>query len=390
MKIKSIKAHPTLDSRGEWTIEVHLKTQNGVESVATVPQGKSTGSYEATYILPISAVKNIQKIIEPALIGVHVGNQKLIDHILNKLDGTKTKSRLGANAILGVSVAVLKAAAKAHNLPLWKYIARHLDIRTNPKNFPRLYVNVINGGLHTKNNLDFQEYLIIPKSRKIKESVQISLNFYQNLKNYLSQNYDPGSTGLGDEGGFAPNLKNNLEPFEILSQVALKNYSKNQFDFGLDAAASNIKISVPELFKIYLELRIKFNLFYLEDPFKEDDFKNFKKILERLGKSTLITGDDLTTTNLERMKKAYTNKSINAIIIKPNQIGSVTETLTAIDQAKKWGWKVIVSHRSGETEDDFIADLAFGAEADGLKLGAPARGERIAKYNRLLEIASEI
>lgn len=390
MKIKSIKATTELDSRGEWTISVRLKLQNGVESVTSVPQGKSCGSYEAVYIKPQVAIKNIAKIIEPALKGIHAGNQNLIDHALLKLDGTQNKSRLGANATLGVSVATAKAAAISHNLPLWKHIAHLLGDKKKKTEFPKLFINVINGGLHTKNNLDFQEYIIIPKSKNISESVKTGLALYKNLGLYLAKNFGKGATGLGDEGGFAPNLKDNLEPFKILSNVAKQSRLQNKIQFGLDAAASNIKKTPAQLTKLYSELKSKFKLHYLEDPFSENDFQNFAKLNKMIGKNTLICGDDLTTTNVKRMAKAHAAKAINSIIIKPNQIGTLTETLAAIEQARAWNWKVIVSHRSGETEDDFIADLAYGSSAYGLKLGAPARGERIAKYNRLLEIAQEI
>lgn len=389
MKIKSLKARPELDSRGEWTIEVRLKLQNGIESITSVPQGKSRGSSEAAYVSPKIAIKNIEKIISPALNGIHAGNQNLIDHSLLKLDGTKNKSRLGANATLGVSVAAAKAAALSQNIPLWKHLAHLLEYKRTKDYFPKLFVNVINGGLHTKNNLDFQEYLIIPKSNNITESVKIGLSLYKNLGEYLGKHFGQGATGLGDEGGFAPNLDDNLEPFRILAHVAKTSKLQNKIQFGLDAAASNIKKSPAELFKLYSELKNKYKLHYLEDPFKEKDFKSFTKLEALIGRNTLICGDDLTTTNVELMKKAHASKSINSIIIKPNQIGTLTETLNAIETAKNWGWKVIVSHRSGETEDDFIADLAYGSYAYGLKLGAPARGERIAKYNRLLEIDQE-
>ncbi len=389
MKIKTLKAHTELDSRGEWTIEVRLKLQNGIESVASVPQGKSRGSSEAVYVKPAIAIKNIEKIISPRLKGVHAGNQSLIDHTLIRLDGTKNKSKLGANATLGVSVATAKAAALAHKKPLWQYLAHLLNYKHKREDFPKLFINVINGGLHTKNNLDFQEYLIIPKPKTITESVKVGLILYKKLGEYLSKNFGKGSTGLGDEGGFAPNLANNLEPFHILKHVAKLAHLENKIQFGLDAAASNIRKSPAELNKLYAELKSRYKLHYLEDPFKENDFKNFARLNKNLGKSTLVCGDDLTTTNVALMKKAHAANAINSIIIKPNQIGTLTETLAAIDLARKWGWKVVISHRSGETEDDFIADLAYGSYAYGLKLGAPARGERIAKYNRLLEIDQE-
>ncbi len=389
MKIKSIKAQAELDSRGEWTISVNLKLQNGLEAVASVPQGKSRGSNEAVYVKPQTAIKNISKIIEPGLKGIHVGNQNHLDWILNKLDGTENKSRLGANATLGVSVAAAKAAALSRGLPLWKYIAHLLNYKRSRDEFPRLFINVINGGLHTENNLDFQEYLIIPKSKNIAEAIKIGLEFYKKLGEYLAKHFGRGQTGLGDEGGFAPNLKNNIEPFQIMAHVAKTNHLQNKIQFGLDAAASNIKKPPSKLWALYKIMIQKYNLFYLEDPFPENEFNYFTFFTHKFEKKVWVAGDDLTTTNLKLMRKAHDRKSINSIIIKPNQIGTLTQTLEAIEQAKKWGWKIVVSHRSGETEDDFIADLAYGSYAYGLKLGAPARGERIAKYNRLLEIDRE-
>ncbi|MEK7181091.1 MAG: hypothetical protein AAB738_02020 [Patescibacteria group bacterium] len=309
MKIKSIKANTELDSRGEWTISVRLKLQNGVESVTSVPQGKSCGSYEAVYVKPQVAIKNIVKFIEPALKGIHAGNQNLIDHALLKLDGTSNKSRLGANATLGVSVAAAKAAAISRNVPFWKHIAHLLGDKKKKTEFPKLFINVINGGLHTKNNLDFQEYLIIPKSKNIAESVKTGLSLYKNLGEYLAKNLGKGATGLGDEGGFAPNLKDNLEPLRILSHVAKQSHLQNKIQFGLDAAASNIKKTPTQLTKLYSELKSKFKLHYFEDPFSENDFKNFAKLNKSIGRNTLICGDDLTTTNIKRMAKARAAKS---------------------------------------------------------------------------------
>lgn len=389
MKIKSIKARTELDSRGEWTIEVCLKLQNGVESVASVPQGKSRGRSEAVYVKPGIAIKNIEKVIAPKLRGIHAGNQNLIDHTLLKLDGTKQKSRLGGNSILGISLAVARAAALSERIPLWKHLRKLSCLKITKTQTPRLYVNVINGGLHAENNLDFQEYLIIPKSRNIKESVQIAKKFYGALKKYLEGHVKPGELGLGDEGGFSPHFRDNFEPFEILKKVRVKLAWQNKVDFGLDAAVSNVKISTLKLFAIYKRLKSEFNLYYLEDPFKENDFKNFAKLNKMIGKNTLICGDDLTTTNPKKMIIAQKEGSMNAVIVKPNQIGTVTETLEAIKLARKYRWKVVVSHRSGETQDDFIADLAYGVGADGFKLGAPRGGERIAKYNRLLEIGEK-
>jgi len=380
-KISKIHGRKILNSRGDWTIEVTLKLSNGISVKTSVPEGASSGKAEAVFVSPEKAIQNL-KILEKNLLGQDPGKQKKIDQKLVRLDGTKNKSHLGANAILGVSLAAARAAAADQKIPLWKHLLRISGLISKPRT-PKLFINVINGGLHARNNLDFQEYLIIPKSQNIKTSIAIGTKIYQELKKYLENHFGLGSTGIGDEGGFAPKFKSNLEPFEILRKVVLKCGFNRKVLYGMDAAASNVKIGKDQLFKIYKNL----NLYYLEDPFRETDFGSFTKINQELGDKTLICGDDLTATNLKLMEKARAENAINCIIIKPNQIGTLTETLEAVSYAKKWGWKVVVSHRSGETEDDFIADLAYAVGADGIKLGAPARGERIAKYNRLLEIS---
>lgn len=385
-KIQKLDARPILNSRGEWTIEVALKLTNGQTVKSSIPQGASRGRAETVYVRPEKAIKNIRHIIQPALKGKNPSLQRKIDELLINLDGRKNKSRLGGNTILGVSLACCRAAAQAQEIPLWKHLKKISNLRGTPE-MPRLFINVINGGLHAHNNLDFQEYLIIPKSRNIKNSTTTGIKIYKALKQYLERNFGPGRTGVGDEGGFAPKFKNNLEPFEILAKIISRLGLKNRINLGMDAAATNIKIPAKKLFSIYNKLMQNFNLYYLEDPFRENDFENFARLNQKIGKNTFVCADDLTTTNLERMKKACEKGSINSIIIKPNQIGTLSETLAAIAQAKKWGWKVVVSHRSGETNDDFIADLAYAVGAFGIKLGAPARGERIAKYNRLLEIS---
>lgn len=390
-KIASLKARPILDSRGDWTIEVSLKLNNGRTFTVSVPQGKSVGSYEAVSLPAEAATKNIEKVISPRLKKFSPVNQKEIDEFLIKLDGTVTKKRLGANAILAVSIACAKAGADESNKPLWKHI-RSLGRFTESKDWPspRLFANVINGGLHAGNNLDFQEYLIIPKTKSVKEAVDIVLKLYSNLGDYLVKSKGKNAVNIGDEGGFAPNFKDNLEPFYILEKVARKLRVESKIDFGLDAAASDVSLSVTKLISIYKKLENKFHLFYLEDPFGENEFGKFAELKKILGDKVLITGDDLTTTNMTRIKEARSKGSVNAVIVKPNQIGTVTESIEAVNLACKFGWKVVVSHRSGETNDDFIADFAWGVAAYGLKLGAPARGERIAKYNRLLEIENNL
>ena len=256
---------------------------------------------------------------------------------------------------------------------------------------PRLFMNVVNGGLHAGNNLHFQEYLIIPRARTFKESIDIGTAVYHALGAALVKAKGRGAANLGDEGGFAPNFKNDLEPFQMLRAVAKRLKLDKKIDFGMDAAATDVKgLSRQQLSNTYKKLIKEYSPLYIEDPFGENDFKNFAAITAAnniKNKSKLwIAGDDLTTTNTDRMEMAQAKKSVNAIIIKPNQIGTVTETLNAVRLARQYKWAVVVSHRSGETNDDFIADLAYGVAADGFKLGAPARGERIAKYNRLLEI----
>ncbi len=393
MKIKSLIARPILDSRGTWTMEVSIELQNGVRATASVPQGKSTGSAEAHALPALQAVRSVNKIITPLLKRVDIRGQDALDTFLNKLDGTPLKKKLGANAILATSVVFLKAMAKAEEMPLWKHIRSIYGIPVHARRgvaYPRIFVNIVNGGLHSGNNLDIQEYMIIPKCRTIAESVATAASVYHALGDALVRIKGKTATGLGDEGGYAPNFKDNIEPFRMFRSVVQKLHLSKSVDFGIDAAAANIKrLSVKELMAMYTQLVMRYGLIYLEDIFDEEDFGNFAAANARFGKKAWITGDDLTTTNVRRMERAHAEGSVNAVIIKPNQIGSVTETLDAVRAARRYGWGVIVSHRSGETNDDFIADLAYGVGADGLKSGAPARGERIAKYNRLLEIEKE-
>ena len=399
-KITALTAHSILDSRGEWTIEVELATSDspryssggaGKRHVkASVPHGKSRGSFESHFVTPNIAVLNVEKVIAPKLKKFDVLRQRDIDSFLIELDGTPMKSRLGANATLGVSVACLKAGAATKNLPLWKYIkklAGHSASKRETK--PRLFANMINGGLHAGNNLRFQEYLVIPKAKTFTEATQNIAKLYKSLKDYLEWSKGRGATNIGDEGGFAPDFADGLEPFEILAKAAKNAGLRSKIDFGLDAAATDAGLSAAKLTEIYKAMVKRFNLYYLEDPFGENDFNSFATLRRTLPRHVLVAGDDLTVTNLERMEMAHDAGSVNAVIIKPNQIGTVTEALDAVRKAKDWGWTVVVSHRSGETNDDFIADFAVGVSADGLKLGAPARGERIAKYNRLLQIERE-
>jgi len=389
MKISSLSARAILDSRGQWTVEVALTLQNGIRATASVPQGKSTGATEARALPATQVVRNIQNIVAPRIIHKDFLDQAAVDEFLVRLDGTATKSRLGANTILAISIAFLRATARTKKLPLWKHIRDVYGIWVDPTAtalHPRLFMNVVNGGLHAGNNLHFQEYLIIPRARTFKDSIDIGTAIYHALGAALVKAKGRGAANLGDEGGFAPNFKNDLEPFQMLRSVAKKLKLDKKIDFGIDAAATDIKgLSRLQLNNTYKKLIKEYKPLYIEDPFNENDFKSFAAFTAANNK-LWIAGDDLTTTNTDRMEMAQAKKSVNAIIIKPNQIGSVTETLNAVCLAREYRWAVVVSHRSGETNDDFIADLAYGVAADGFKLGAPARGERIAKYNRLLEI----
>jgi enolase len=401
MKISSLAARPILDSRGQWTVEVALTLQNGVRATASVPQGKSTGAAEARALPAAAAVRNINTTIATRIIHKDFLDQAALDEFLVRLDGTKAKSRLGANAILAVSIAFLRATALTKKVPLWKHVREVYGVWVDPTAralHPRLFMNVVNGGLHAGNDLHFQEYLMIPRARTYKESIDIGIKVYHALGAALAKAKGRGASNLGDEGGFAPNFKGDLEPFQLLRAVAKKLKLDKKIDFGLDAAATDIKgLSRQQLGNLYKKLIKEYKPLYIEDPFGENDFKNFAAIMAEnnpaakrgVGVKLWIAGDDLTTTNTGRMEMAHAKKSVNAIIIKPNQIGTVTETLNAVRLARRYGWAVVVSHRSGETNDTFIADFAYGVAADGFKLGAPARGERIAKYNRLLEIEAD-
>lgn len=388
-KIVSLTSRPILDSRGDWTIEVSVYGEGEISADFSVPQGKSKGSFEAALVSPEAAIKNIKEIIEPALKGMSVEEQTSIDEALITLDATPSKSRLGANAILGVSFAYAKAAALVRGIPFWKYLRELYGAIDVPSKKPSLYINVINGGLHAGNNLSFQEYLIIPKTELFSEAVNAGTVFYTTLREYLRERKGANAINVGDEGGFAPNFENDIEPFEILNAVRAKLDMQNIIAFGIDAAANSILKEPAELMGLYKKMNEEYHLVYYEDPFGENDFQNFSLLKKELGDEVIISGDDLTATNILRMESAKKHESINGIIIKPNQIGTVSETLAAIKKAREYKWKVIVSHRSGETNDDSIADLAYAIEADGIKLGSPCRGERVAKYNRLLEIEKD-
>ena len=395
MKIKSLKAREILDSRGNKTVETVLFTENNSFRFS-VPSGASTGAYEAIELRDkdggvLNAVKNINEKILPRIKEEDVLNQEKIDKIMIELDGTENKSNLGANAILPVSICILRAAAFSYNLPLYKYIKK---IFSSKDKFPLPSFNVINGGAHAGNDLDIQEFMIIPKEKSYPKNLQAGVSTYHALKNILQKKYGKGAINVGDEGGFAPLISSPKEALDAIIKAS------SSVKIGLDCAASyfykngkyslNKKLlSKNQLIDFYKNLIKKYPIISLEDPFEENDIEGWKMIKEKI-KNVEIIGDDLTVTNSKKIKEMIDNKCITGVIIKPNQIGTVTETLASIDIAVKNKLKIMVSHRSGETTDDFIADLAVGVSADYIKSGAPARGERVVKYNRLLEIWEEM
>ena len=381
--ISSLNGKKIFDSRGSETIEATLTLDNGTASSVSLPQAVSRGKNEAVYLSTEEALKNLKEIITPALCGMDIFEQEKIDKKLIELDGTANKSKLGANAILGASLASARASAKSANKELWQRFSEIYGAK--PPRRPRLFINVIEGGLHSLGNLRFQEYLIIPQAESFAESMKVGQEMHVGLKEKLIELNGENGAILGDEGGYAADLEGDLKPFELIREVAKNLGLEDKIKFGLDAAASNIQDSPENLAASYQKMFSDFSLFYLEDPFGEEDFASFARLKKELP-NVFITGDDLTATNLKKMEEAKFRDSVNGVIIKPNQIGTVTETLEAIKKAREWNWLVVVSHRGGETEDDFIADLAYGVGADGLKLGSPSRPERLAKYHRLLAI----
>ena len=418
-QIKLIKAREILDSRGNPTVEAEVETRAGVFR-ASVPSGASTGKREAKELRDggkryqgkgvLKAIKNINKIIAPKLKGKDAAKQKEIDELLIKLDGTKNKSRLGANAILAVSMAVCRTSAAVKNIPLYQYLKEVYSGETRGPSSPKLPLacfNVINGGAHAGNDLDFQEFMIAPQLREFSKNLQAASEIYHILKQILQKKFNKSAINIGDEGGFAPPIKFPEQALDLIMEAIEKAGYKNKVKIILDVAASQffkegrykIKFGVfnqDKLAKYYLDLIKKYPIIALEDPFSEDDWQGWKKItkfcsmLRSAERGIVIIGDDLLCTNPERIKQAQKKNACNGLLLKPNQIGTVTEAMEAAKLAKSYGWKVMASNRSGETNDDFISDLATGISADFIKAGAPARGERVAKYNRLLRIEEEI
>ena len=386
-KIKDIKAREILDSRGNPTVEVDVILENGVMGRAAVPSGASTGIREALELRDndknrymgkgvLKAVNNVNTEIRDLVIGMESTNQKEIDYKMIELDGTETKSRLGANAMLGVSMAVLKASANEKNIPLYKYIG-------NGKTLPVPMMNILNGGAHADNKLDFQEFMIIPQASTIKERVRIGAEVFHNLKNVLKSK--GLATSVGDEGGFAPNLESNTEGFELIMEAIKKAGYVPGVDvkLGIDVAASEFyedgkyvlagegrSLTTDELIEFYKELCSKYPIISIEDPVDENDWEGFRKITEELGDKVQLVGDDLFVTNKKCLQKGIDNHAGNAILLKVNQIGTITETLETIELARKNNYKTIISHRSGETEDTTIASLAVGLDLGQIKTGS--------------------
>lgn len=406
-KIVDIKAREILDSRGNPTVEVSVSTEKGNVGTFSVPSGASTGKREALELRDndsryfgkgvLTAVNNVNTIIRDRLIGEEVGNQKTIDNILLELDGTPNKSKLGANAILGVSVATLKAASMDAGEEVFKYLNKR------EAKMPFCMFNILNGGKHAGNNIDIQEFMIVPKFDNFNDSLRAASEVYHSLKDILESK--ALSTNVGDEGGYAPDLENNEEALSmIIKSIETAGYipGKNIF-IALDCAASsfynkqndtykidNNNFTREELLDYYLNLVSKYPIISIEDPFDEEDYEGFKLITEALGKKISIVGDDLFVTNKKLLEEGINKGLCNAIIIKPNQVGTVYETLETIVLAKQHKYTCIVSHRSGETMDTFISDLAVALNIPFMKSGSVARGERIVKYNRLLEIENEL
>ncbi len=408
-KITKIKAREIIDSRGNPTVEVDINTENNFSSAA-VPSGASTGVHEALELRDgnkryfgkgvTKAVNNVNKKIAPILINVDCTRQREIDELMLEKDGTENKMKLGANAILGVSLACSKVAAKDRNLRLFEYLNELSAVEKDPK-LPKVFFNIINGGKHADNRLSFQEFMIVPRFNTFKKNLQAASEIYHMLKIDLHKAYGKGTTNVGDEGGFAPEkLHKSIDALKILMKAIKDSGYKNKIDIAIDCAASEFfsrgkylvdgkKITKEALMNFYLGLVSKFPIISLEDPFDQEDFIAFSELKAKLKAKKLnvqVVGDDLTVTNIERIEEAIKENSCDCLLLKVNQIGSLTEALDAVRLAYEHGWNVMVSHRSGETEDTFIDDLAVGIGCGQIKAGAPCRGERTAKYNRLLRI----
>lgn len=406
--INDIHAREILDSRGNPTIEVEVWTESGGYGLAAVPSGASTGAFEAVELRDgdksrylgkgvLKAVENVNELIAPELIGMDAANQVVIDQIMIELDGTKNKGKLGANAILGVSMACAKATADNFALPLYQYLGG-----PGARTLPVPMMNILNGGEHADNNVDIQEFMVMPVgAESFKEALRMGTEVFHNLKKVLQSR--GLNTSVGDEGGFAPNLTSNEEALStIVEAIKVSGYEPGKdILLAVDVAASGLynketgkyvlagegkAFSTEEIIDYYEDLINRYPIISIEDGLDEEDWDGWKLMTDRLGSRIQLVGDDLFVTNTERLSKGINNGITNSILIKLNQIGSITETLEAIEMAKKAGFTTVISHRSGETTDHTIADLAVAVNAGQIKTGAPSRADRVAKYNQLLRI----
>ena len=406
LKIKDVIGREILDSRGNPTVEVDVILENGILGRAAVPSGASTGEREALELRDggdrfngkgvLKAVENVNGPLRNLVIGMDAANQKELDYAMINLDGTDTKSKFGANAILGISMAAMKASALNEGKPLYRYVGDGIVI-------PKPMMNIINGGAHADNKLDFQEFMIIPQRDTIHDRVRVGAEVFHSLKKVLNEK--GLATGVGDEGGFAPDLQSNTEGFELIMEAIRKAGYEPGKDvcLAIDVAASEFykdgkynlvgegrSLTTDELIDFYEELVNKYPIISIEDPVDENDWDGFTKITERLGNKIQLVGDDLFVTNKKCLQMGIDKHAGNAILLKVNQIGTITETLETIELAREHGYATIISHRSGETEDTTIADLAVGLNLGQIKTGSMSRTDRICKYNQLMRIEEEL
>lgn len=404
--IKKVKARWVLDSRSTPTVEAEVHSGKG-SGRAMVPSGASTGTHEALEMRDgtkefhgkgvRNAVDNVNKKIAEHLEGIDSRNQEQVDRKMIELDGTDNKSKLGANAILAVSMANARCASSGLRKELFEYLAGMN--KDDAKVLPVPMMNIINGGMHAGNGLAMQEFMILPSGMKnFSEALKAGAEIYHSLKGYLKEKHGKGAINVGDEGGFAPPISDTRQALgAIMKAIEISGYSSNEIKLGLDAAASSFfkeglyhidgkKISPEDMASFYGKLCEEYPIASIEDPMHEEDFDGFRKVTEAIGRKIQILGDDVFVTNVKRLSRGIEMKAANALLLKLNQVGTITEALDAFRMARKAGWNVAISHRSGETEDSFIADLAVGWNAGQIKTGAPARGERTAKYNQLLRI----
>ena len=414
-KIEKIIAREILNSQGYPTIEAIVQLQDKSIGIFSSPTGHSVGKYEARELRDgdtkryqglgvLEGLRKIHSILAPRLIGQEAGYQEQIDKIMMAADATPNKSNIGANVILALSGAITKAEAISLGMPTYQYIAKIAGGNIHEFAIPTPMFNVMSGGKQGEGNLDFQEFMIVPpKANSYSANIKLGVEIYHALKESIKSH--SAIALVGEEGGYAPTLYSNMDALKVLEE----SIQKAGYKFGLDAfisldiAASNLKqggsyklkdrpvaLNPSDLLDFYISIIEQYHLLSIEDPFDQDDWQDWTQITQKLGEDTLVVGDDLIATNIARLNKAIDQKAANALVIKPNQIGTITETIKTVSAAKKANFKIIVSHRSGETNDDFIADFAVGVSADYVKFGAPARGERVAKYNRLLEIEHEL